>query len=154
MAKIVSDNGATERVRAYPWRARVKSSYLAGALATAYVCALFLLTVAGAVTPLATGCAAPWKGSVGAVLGKDNRTGRVFVREAPPEMAAAKAGLAIDDEILAIDDSPVSKMTPQEVHEKLSGNVGTKVKLTYRRAGEPPRDVEIERGPLKGEAGR
>jgi C-terminal processing protease CtpA/Prc len=66
-------------------------------------------------------------------------------------MAADRAGIAVDDEIAAIDDVPVQKLSPQEVHDKLSGDVGSKVKLTVIHAGSAPRDVVVERGPLRGE---
>jgi carboxyl-terminal processing protease len=94
-------------------------------------------------------CTSTWTGSVGAVLGKDNHTGRVFVREAPPEMGAAKAGVLVGDEVTAIDGVPVSKMTADEVHNALSGKVGTKVKVTVIRTGVTV-DCLVERGPLKG----
>jgi C-terminal processing protease CtpA/Prc len=113
-------------------------------MATAYVCALFLLGIGGF-----GGCGSSWKGSVGAVLGKDNRTGRVFVREAPGEMGAARAGIRIDDEIVAIDGVRTEGMTPAEIHDKLAGDVGSKVTLTVRHEGSPPRDVVVERGPLR-----
>src|SRR5262245_21151180 len=62
------------------------------ALATAYVWVFFLLV-------FLAGCGSSWKGSVGAILGKDNRSGRVFVRQAPPGMGAARAGVAEGDEV-------------------------------------------------------
>jgi C-terminal processing protease CtpA/Prc len=119
-------------------------------MATAYVYRLWLVVVL-LVGAAALGCASSWKGSVGAVLGKDNRSGRIFVREAPPGLPADRAGIRVDDEIVAIEDAPVQKMSPEEVHAKLSGDVGTKVRLTLRRAGEPTRDVVVERGPLRSE---
>ena len=118
--------------------------------ATPWICfgvslflALFVLAV--------TGCGSSWKGSIGAVLGKDNRNGRVYVRDAPPEMAASRAGLEVDDEVLAIDGKAVLGMSPDEVHQALFGNVGSKVTLSVARSGAPKRDVVVERGPLRGE---
>ncbi len=66
-------------------------------------------------------------------------------------MAAEKAGLRVDDEITAIDGEAIGGLSPQQVHEKLAGDVGTKVKLTVHRAGDAPREVVVERGPLRGE---
>jgi C-terminal processing protease CtpA/Prc len=109
----------------------------------------FLLAIL--VTSGAVGCASGWKGSVGAVLGKDNQTGRVFVRDAPPGMPADRAGIHPDDEITAIDGAPVQKMTAQELHERLAGDVGSKVRLTVRKPGAEAREVVVERGPLRGE---
>jgi C-terminal processing protease CtpA/Prc len=130
-------------------RALRKSSDLARILATAYVWGGLLLLSMWLL--VGGGCGSSWKGSVGAVFGKDNRTGRVFVREVPADMAAARAGVQADDELLAIDGSPVVTMSAAEVHEKLAGDVGTKVTLKLRHPGSEPRDMVIERGPLRGE---
>ena len=86
---------------------------------------------------------------MGAVLAKDNADGRVFVREAPPGMGAARAGMAVGDEVIAIEGRAVSKMTPEEVHEALAGKVGTKVRVTVMRAGASV-ELSVERGPLMG----
>lgn len=94
-------------------------------------------------------CSTTWTGSVGAVLAKDNTDGRLFVRETPPGMGAARAGVAIGDEVIAIEGTPVAKMTPAEVHEALAGKVGTKVKVTIVRAGSTI-EYTVERGPLTG----
>jgi carboxyl-terminal processing protease len=96
-----------------------------------------------------TAACSTWTGSVGAILGKDNADGRLFVRETPPGMGAARAGLAVGDEVVAIEGKPVSKMTPPEVHEALAGKVGTKVRVTVVRAGVTIEYV-VERGPLAG----
>ncbi len=83
------------------------------------------------------------------MLGKSNADGRLFVRDAPPEMGAAKAGIAIGDEVIAIDGKPVAKLTPVEVHEALAGKVGTKVRVSVVRNGVSI-DYLVERGPLTG----
>jgi C-terminal processing protease CtpA/Prc len=95
------------------------------------------------------GCAGSWTGSVGAVLGKDNKDGRVFVREVPSDMPAALAGVQVDDEVVSVDGRAAREMSPEDLHQALSGKVGTKVRLVVRHGGET-RDVLIERGPLKG----
>jgi carboxyl-terminal processing protease len=65
-------------------------------------------------------------------------------------MGAARAGIAEGDEIVAIGGKNVDRMSAQEVHEALAGDVGTKVTLTVRRDGQgSPRDVVVERGPFK-----
>jgi len=97
----------------------------------------------------ALGCSTTWTGSIGAVLGKDNHTGQLFVRDAPPAMGAAKAGVLPGDEVIAIDGVAVKNLSPTEVHKALSGKVGTKVKLSVLRAGVPV-ECTIERGPLQG----
>jgi carboxyl-terminal processing protease len=96
---------------------------------------------------LATGACASTTGSVGAVLGKDVHTGRLYVREVPPAMAAALAGIRDGDEVIAIDGEPVIEMTPGEVHRRLEGKVGSKVTLLVVREG-LTRKMEVERTPL------
>jgi S1-C subfamily serine protease len=149
IAKIVSENGGTRHAWEDSEGAWGKSTDLQRTLATAYVYARGFIVVL--MVGVALGCASTWKGSVGAVLGKDNRTGRVFVRDAPPGMPAERAGIRPDDEITAIDDAPVGKMSPEQIHDKLAGDVGSKVKLTVQHPGEAPRDILVERGPLRGE---
>jgi hypothetical protein len=103
------------------------------------VCLLFLGIVA---------CGGSWDGSVGAIFGKDNRTGRVFVREAPPGLGAARAGVREGDEVTEIDGKPVVTMSPEEVHRALGGKVGSRVTLVL--AGPAGvRTVAIERSPLR-----
>ena len=97
------------------------------------------------------GCAPEWTGSVGAVFGRDNHDGRVFVREAPSDMSAAHAGLRVDDELVAIDGRPVKAMSSDEVHAALAGKVGTKALLRVVRSGSTI-DVPVERGPLRATA--
>lgn len=134
------------------------SRFLIGLAARLVLCSAFALCVSSGVA-----CASPWQGSVGAKLGKRNQDGRVFVREVPPDMAAAHAGLQLDDEILAIDGKPVQPMSADEVHAALAGKVGSFVTLSVRRrAASSPGDwssaekepaatleVRVERGPLK-----
>ena len=71
-------------------------------------------------------------GTVGAVIGQQ-RDGRLFLRDAPEDLAAARAGLREGDEVLLIDGRDVRAMNPQQVHAALSGDVGEKVKLTVIR---------------------
>ena len=100
-------------------------------------------------TPGSLGCSSTWTGSVGAVLAKGHKDGRLFIREVPPGMGASKAGVLPGDEVIAIDGAPVTSWSPEGIHKALSGKVGTKVKLTLLRAGVTV-DVTIERGPLQG----
>jgi carboxyl-terminal processing protease len=86
-------------------------------------------------------------GSVGAILGKDVHTGRLYVREVPPGLASAVAGIRDGDEIIAIDGTPTQDMTPEDVHKRLEGAVGSKVVLLVVREGETKR-VEVLRSPL------
>jgi carboxyl-terminal processing protease len=81
------------------------------------------------------------------MLGKDVHTGRLFVRDVPPGMAAAAAGIREGDEVIAVDGVPVAEMSPIEVHRRLEGEVGSKVVLLVVRNGETQK-VEVVRGPL------
>jgi C-terminal processing protease CtpA/Prc len=109
-----------------------------------FVATLLALALVAILAGIA-GCAST--GSVGAVLGKDVHTGRLFVREVPPGMAAALAGLRDGDEIVAIDGEPVGDMPPLEVHKRLEGSVGSKVVLLIARDGVTQK-VEVVRTAL------
>lgn len=89
----------------------------------------------------------PSKGTIGAVLGQD-ADGRLFVRDAPAGLAAARADLRPGDEILLIDGHDARAMGPRGVHEALEGKVGEPVKLTLVREGEILR-VTLMRTPAK-----
>lgn len=89
-----------------------------------------------------------WNGSVGAILGKDNRSGRVFVREVPPGLGAAQAGLEEGDEVIAIEGKPTAAMSADELRAALRGKVGTAVNVTIVRRGET-RAVKVERSPFQ-----
>jgi carboxyl-terminal processing protease len=75
----------------------------------------------------------------------------------PPELyiervadggAAAHAGLAAHDRILAIEGTPVSDLNETQVRERLRGEVGTRVHLRVEHEGQE-RDVEVERAPYR-----
>ncbi|HVW30075.1 MAG TPA: PDZ domain-containing protein [Polyangiaceae bacterium] len=71
-------------------------------------------------------------GTIGALLGQ-RPDGRLFVRETPPGLAAARHGVEAGDEILLIDGKDVRQMGERELYRSLSGDVGTTVKLTLVR---------------------
>ena len=59
---------------------------------------------------------------------------------------AAAAGLAVDDVIVAIDDTPMAGRALATVAERLRGPVEVSVTLTIRRQGiDPTQDVEVGR---------
>jgi carboxyl-terminal processing protease len=90
-------------------------------------------------------------GSIGAQLGRRD-DGRLFVRELPPDMTGAKAGLEIGDEVVAIEGRDVRQLGPDEIRNALRGPVGTRVTLTLRKDG-LTRDVGVARGPfVKGDS--
>ena len=78
-------------------------------------------------------CEAP-RGTIGAVIAQDDQSGRLFVRDVPPNLAAGKAGLKRGDEILLIDGLDVRPMAPKQIHAALAGDVDATVKLTLVRA--------------------
>ena len=88
-------------------------------------------------------CEAP-RGTIGAVIAQDGESGRLFVRDVPPGLAADKAGVKRGDEILLIDGLDVRAMTPQQIHAALSGEVDATVKLTLVR-GERVLRVTVKR---------
>jgi C-terminal processing protease CtpA/Prc len=82
--------------------------------------------------------------------------GRLFLRDVPAGLAAAQAGLRPGDEIVLIDGVDVRTMTPERVHQALSGEVGDPVKLTVVRGEQvirvtllrtPPRRYPIKATP-------
>jgi C-terminal processing protease CtpA/Prc len=72
------------------------------------------------------------EGTIGAMLGQRG-DGRLFVREAPPTLAASRYGLLEGDEILLIDGRDVRGMNERDLHHALAGDPGTKVKITAIR---------------------
>jgi len=80
---------------------------------------------------LLAGCAAR-EGTIGAMLGQKG-DGRLFVREAPPTLAASRYGLLEGDEILLIDGRDVRRLNEHDLHAALAGAEGTTVKITAIR---------------------
>ena len=80
------------------------------------------------------GCV-PRKGTIGAVIAQDDESGRLFLREVPPDLAAAHADLKPGDEILLIDGLDVRMMDAKQAHAALVGEVDSPVKLTLIRDG-------------------
>jgi C-terminal processing protease CtpA/Prc len=89
-----------------------------------------LLCVAGVA--LLADCV-PQKGTIGAVIAQDDDSGRLFLREVPPGLAAARADLKVGDEILLIDGLDVRFMDPKAINAALMGEVDSTVKLTLIR---------------------
>mgnify|MGYP002852802456 CR=1 FL=1 len=70
-------------------------------------------------------------GGVGALIQQDGDT--VIIANPYPEKPAAQAGLRAGDAILAIDGEPMLKKTTAQVSEKLRGEAGTTLKLSFLR---------------------
>jgi C-terminal processing protease CtpA/Prc len=101
---------------------------------------------------LTTACATPVPGSIGAVLAQ-SKDGRLVVREAPSEDAAARAGIGAGAEILLIDGRDVRRMSAQQIHLALEGDVGSTVRLTVLADGRVER-LALARAPLKARPNR
>jgi C-terminal processing protease CtpA/Prc len=95
----------------------------------------------------AAGCAAGGPGSIGAVLGRDNETRALHVREVAERPAAAAAGLLPGDEIVMIDGVWVKELSAEQIRQKLRGDAGTTVALTVVR-GEAVRHLSVTRTPM------
>jgi C-terminal processing protease CtpA/Prc len=75
------------------------------------------------------------RGTIGAVLARQ-QSGEIVVREVPGRLGASRAGLEPGDQVLLIDGKDVRAMSPDQVHQALSGDVGQPVKLTVVRREE------------------
>lgn len=96
----------------------------------------------------AAGCGASGPGSVGAVLGRDNETRALHVREVPAGLGAERAGLLPGDEIVMIDGVYVRDLASADVRAKLRGEAGSTVMLTVVR-GDEVRHLEVKRAPMR-----
>lgn len=86
-------------------------------------------------------------GGIGVTMGfKDNKVTIVSVLEGTPGEAA---GLKANDEIVAVDGTPVTEYQPEEVSMHIRGDIDTEVTLTIRRAGTEDRDYTIKRDTIK-----
>ena len=105
--------------------------------AGALVAGLWLVVTLGA-------CAAD-RGTIGALIAQTPDR-QLVLRDVPPKLAAAQAGLRPGDEILLIDGRDVRELDERGVHRALAGNVGDPVKLTLVRDGRVMR-VTVRRTP-------
>lgn len=81
----------------------------------------------------ASACGPPPRGTIGAVLIREESNGRVFLRDVPAHLAAGRAGLRPGDEILLIDGQDVRRLLDPDLRRILGGAVGEKVELTIAR---------------------
>lgn len=79
------------------------------------------------------------------MFGRDNDTRSLYVREVPPGLAAAGAGLLPGDQIVMIEGLFVRDLDAKTIREKLRGEVGSTVALTVLR-GEKVLHVRVSRG--------
>jgi len=74
----------------------------------------------------------------------------------PAGEGADKAGLQVDDEILAIDGKDVRSMTEEDVRKAVRGDVGSTMTVTIVRTDSKTgltekRDMKVTRSPLLAE---
>lgn len=91
-------------------------------------------------------CASAAPGTIGALLGK-RTDGRLFVRGVPVGQGADRAGLEVEDEILAIDGRAVGTMSEDDIRKAVRGDVGSTLTISVDRGGQR-RDVKIARSPI------
>lgn len=78
---------------------------------------------------------APQRGTVGARFGRDTE-GQLVARYVPEGLGAANAGMKAGDKVLLIDGRDVRPLSDAAVHSVLSGDYGTRVRLTILRGEE------------------
>ncbi|GIW06417.1 MAG: peptidase S41 [Dehalococcoidia bacterium] len=84
---------------------------------------------------------------IGATVNMDENN-RLLIVSPIAGSPAAQAGLRPGDWIMAANGEDTTKMTVNEAVQKIRGPRGTKVRLTVKREGENPFDIEITRGPI------
>ena len=92
-------------------------------------------------------------GGIGVTMGfKDKKVFILSVLEGTPGEAA---GLQADDEIIAVDGTPVTNYQPEEVAMHIRGDVDTNVTLTIHRKGEEGnRDITVTRAMIHVETAK
>jgi len=105
------------------------------------------VTLAAALALSVAVACGPKQGTIGAVLAQQS-DGTLYVREVPDGLAADKAGLRPDDQILLIEGMDVRMMDQKQVHQALVGEIGSTVKLTVIR-GEEVIHMTVKRTPAR-----
>ncbi len=93
-------------------------------------------------------------GGIGIFL--ENKEGRVVVTEVLEGYPAEKSGMREGDEILFIDEKTVSNLDQDQLDNVLKGNVGSEIRISYKRQGELKNenltraDIKIKEVPFSG----
>lgn len=103
----------------------------------------FTVGLATFLATISLGCGPPPRGTIGAVLLR-RRDGRVYIRDVPPHLAAARAGVHPGDELLLVEGQDVRRLGDDDLRRLLSGQVGEPIRLTLVRGDEVLR-VTIQR---------
>lgn len=87
-------------------------------------------------------------GGVGIIVSQEN--GRLIVVSPIEDTPAYNAGIKSGDEIIAIDDTPLTKMKNQDAVDFMRGEPGSTLKLTIKRDGlKEPKTFELVREIIK-----
>lgn len=98
-----------------------------------------------ALWAILSACGRPaWAGGIHADLAWSPRGVRVV--EVPSDGAASQAGLLPDDRVLAIDGQPTEGLSAVQIHQLLTGEVGSFVELVVLR-GEETLKLRVKRMP-------
>lgn len=110
------------------------------------------LALAGAVACIGSGlfaCAAGSEiGSIGAVLGRDEESNELYVREVSSGSAPSAQGLMVGDEIVMIDGVFVRGLSKNDLRLAMRGQVGSTVRVTVVR-GAQVEHLTIKRTAIK-----
>ena len=90
---------------------------------------------------------------IGVTVTKDEETGGVHIGAISAGGPAEKAGLLVDDIIIAADDKDLTELSLDECVELISGEEGTEVKLKVKR-GEEELELTVKRETIKEESVR
>lgn len=86
-------------------------------------------------------------GGIGVYMGFQNEMVRII--SVIPGSPGEKVGLKANDQIIAVDSTPVTDLSSEEIPLKIRGEVGTPVTLSIRRSGEEDKDYQITRDVIK-----
>jgi C-terminal processing protease CtpA/Prc len=77
-------------------------------------------------------CGVPPRGTIGAILLR-RTSGRVFILDVPKHLAAYRAGIRPDDELLLVEGQDVRRLSDADLARILEGGVDEPVRLTLAR---------------------
>lgn len=87
-------------------------------------------------------------GSIGAVLGRDEESNELYVREVSSGSAPSEPGLMVGDEIVMIDGVFVRGLSKNDLRLAMRGQVGSTVRVTVVR-GAQVEHLNIKRTAIK-----
>jgi C-terminal processing protease CtpA/Prc len=94
------------------------------------------------VVTLGLSCS-PASGTIGVRFGRDG-DGHLYVRDVPDDLGAARAGIREGDEVILVEGRDVRDFNDAAIHSLLSGERGSRVRLTLLRGNSVLR-LSVER---------